>query len=81
MAFHNWHSSILCKPIIALGKMLQKSKMDDYDHQCHHSSKVFASVPTWTEELKFCSYKTIETEIIFYKGIARFIGTWYFVLK
>ena len=28
--------------------------MDDYDHQCHQSSKVFASVATWTEELKFC---------------------------
>ena len=52
---HN--SGIICKPIIALGKMLQKSKMDDYDHQCHHSSKVFASVASWTEELNFCLNK------------------------
>jgi hypothetical protein len=82
MAFHNWHSGLLCKPIIALGKMLQKSKMDDYDHQCHQSSKVFASVATWTAELKFRLYNiSIETDIIFYRGIALFIGTYYFVLK
>ena len=57
---HN--SGIICKPIITLGKMLQKSKMDDYDHQCHQGSKVFASVATWTEELNF-----------FYKSIAQFM--------
>ena len=79
MAFHN--SGIICKPIIALGKMLQKSKMDDYDHQCHQGSKVFASVATWTEELKFCFNWNWNNFLQRYCSIYRNMVHTYFVLK